>query len=194
MRFSVVTSALVVLLASGLFLAGAAAQSSITVQSTGLGMNNLIEFENAGADDISTIRMWLSGGASFTSFKTEGGWSGEKNSVGVLVFTADTPLQAGESVRFAVYTDVEGPSINWKAVDADGSDIASGLERVQGPSAPPTTQTPTTHPADHADPATKCRKTHTKIDPVRSRHRILCQDHRRGLCCRPEALRYSWTA
>ena len=93
MRFSVVTSALVVLLASGLFLAGAAAQSSITVQSTGLGMNNLIEFENAGADDISTIRMWLSGGASFTSFKTEGGWSGEKNSVGVLVFTADTPLQ-----------------------------------------------------------------------------------------------------
>ena len=63
---------------------------------------------------------------NFKSFKTEQGWTGEKNSQGVIIFTSSEGIKPGESVKFGVKTDKAKPGINWKALDRKDNQIDIG--------------------------------------------------------------------
>jgi hypothetical protein len=107
------------------------------VKSTNFEKTTIIEFENNGDVQIKTVKMWLGqDSGTFKSFKTESGWTGAKTAQGMLVFSTENPINPGESVKFGIKTEVSGPGINWKTVDANGNDISIGK-------AAPNTEPPT---------------------------------------------------
>lgn len=94
-----------------------AQSDQINVKSTTFDKTTILEFENESNIDIDEIRIWLSPGVKFESFKSEEGWTGTKNPAGVIVFTTQTPIESGEIVKFGVKTDTAAPKIIWKSVD-----------------------------------------------------------------------------
>ena len=58
------------------------AEEVISVNAKGYENTIIVEFENCSGENIKTIRMWSGGEVTFTSFKSEPGWSGGKYSVG----------------------------------------------------------------------------------------------------------------
>ncbi len=100
----------------------------VKVKSFSLEETTIIELTNDSDEDVETFRMWLGGGSSFKSFKTEEGWVGEKTPQGVIIFSSSEKVKPGESVKFGVKTDIVNPGINWKAIDED--DIAMGTGKV----------------------------------------------------------------
>ena len=99
---------------------------SVTAKSVAFEETTIIEFENEGADDINSFRIWLSSDFNFKSFKTEKGWTGEKTLQGVIVFSSAEPVKPGESIKFGVKTDKVSSGINWKALDKSGEQIGTG--------------------------------------------------------------------
>ncbi len=102
----------------------------VTAKSIGFEETTIIEFENNDASEIDTFRIWLGSDFNFKSFKTERGWTGEKTSQGVIIFSTSIPLQSGEIVKFGVKTDKPKPGINWKALTNNNQQIAIGKTLV----------------------------------------------------------------
>lgn len=99
-----------------------------TVNSIGLEETVILELTNDADAEISTFRIWLYEGFDFESFKTESGWTAQKNSAGVVIFTSPEPIKTGESVKFGVKTSTPVEYINWKALD--GEENVIGLART----------------------------------------------------------------
>ena len=104
------------------------AEEVITVKSTALDTSSILELENNRGNDfnINSVRIWLGEDNSFKSFKTEKGWTGKFEVGGkVIVFSPQTSIKPGESVKFGIKTNSENPIINWKALDSAGQVIQS---------------------------------------------------------------------
>ena len=98
------------------------AEEVISVNAKGYENTIIVEFENGSGENIKTIRMWSGGEVTFTSFKSEPGWSGGKYSDGKLViFTATNSLNPGESVKFGLVTSEKIDGINWRLESTDGT-------------------------------------------------------------------------
>ena len=98
----------------------------ITVTSTTDNQKTVLEIKNDRKSnvEINSIRIWLSDGAKFESFKTQKGWIGEINQQGVLIFSAyNNDLSSGQTVKFSLTTSNDSPVINWKAIDKEGNVI-----------------------------------------------------------------------
>ena len=98
----------------------------ISVQSFALDETAIIEVANESDKEIDSFRVWLGGGISFKSFKTEEGWTGENTQQGTVIFTSSESVKPGESVKFGVKTDKVNSGINWKALDKEGKQIDIG--------------------------------------------------------------------
>lgn len=102
------------------------------VKSTNVEKTTLIEITNNDSAEIKTIKLWLGkDSGSFKSFKIEKGWTGTKSPQGVLVFSSETPLVKGESLKIGVKTETENPGINWKMISPSGSDLSIGKTSPQ---------------------------------------------------------------
>ncbi len=118
-----------------------AQSQSVTAKSIGFEETTIIEFQNNdNTADINTFRVWLGSDFNFKSFKTERGWTGEKTSQGVIIFTSSTPLDTGEIVKFGIKTDKPKPGINWRALANNDQEIAVGKTLVSD-SPPPVKST-----------------------------------------------------
>jgi len=91
----------------------------------------IIEFENLGKSEIQSFRIWLGEDNLFKSFKTERGWTGNKNPQEVIVFTTSEPIKLGESVKFGIKTDDANPEIIWKALDENNEELEIGKTLVE---------------------------------------------------------------
>ena len=98
----------------------------ISVQSFALDETAIIEVANESDKEIDSFRVWLGGGISFKSFKTEEGWTGENTQQGTVIFTSSESVKPGESVKFGVKTDKVNSGVNWKALDKEGKQIDIG--------------------------------------------------------------------
>jgi len=99
----------------------------VSVTSIALEETSLLEVTNNSNEDVKTLRIWLGSDFNFKSFKTEKGWTGEKNSQGVIIFTSSEYIKPGESVKFGVKTDKPNPGINWKVLDKKDTQIETGI-------------------------------------------------------------------
>ena len=102
------------------------AENQVIAESASFEKSTIIEFINDGRTEVDSFRIWLGSNFNFESFKTEGGWTGDKTPEGVIVFTSTEPLKPGSSVKFGVKTDESKPGINWKALDNNGEEIGIG--------------------------------------------------------------------
>jgi len=141
------------ILFSGIIIHGNAFADT-EAKSTNFEKTTIIEFVNNGAAQIKTVKMWLGqDSGAFKSFKTEKDWTGAKSPQGLLVFTTDSPVAQGGSVKFGIKTEVANPGINWKTVDTNGNDISIGKvtasTEVQTPqdNTPPVSTPPANTPA-----------------------------------------------
>jgi hypothetical protein len=99
----------------------------VLVTSIGLDETSILELENNSNEEIKTMRIWLGNDFNFKSFKTEKGWTGEKNSQGVIIFTSSESIKPGESVKFGVKTDKANPGSNWKVLDEKNIQVDIGI-------------------------------------------------------------------
>ena len=98
----------------------------ITVTSIALDETSVMELTNNSDKEVNTLRIWLGNDFSFKSFKTEKGWTGEKNTQGVIIFTSSESIKSGESVKFGVKTNKLISGINWKVLDGKNVQIDTG--------------------------------------------------------------------
>ena len=99
-------------------------------KTTNFEKTTLIQYTNNESVPINTIRMWLaSDSGDFKSFKTEKGWVGSLSPEGLLVFTTNSPLPPGDSVKFGLKTEVVNPQINWKSIDSSGNELTVGTTK-----------------------------------------------------------------
>jgi hypothetical protein len=104
----------------------------ISVNAKGYENTIIIEFENESTSKIKTVRMWAGGDTTFTSFKTELGWGGEKQSDDrLLVFTTTNVLNPDESVKFGLTTNEKVNGINWIALDQNGKELDTRKTSIQ---------------------------------------------------------------
>ena len=104
------------------------AQQLVTATSMGLDNSSILELKNnRGSEfEIEKVRIWLTEGDSFKSFKTEKGWTGKFEVGGqILVFSSHETIKPGDSVKFGLKTLMVNPSINWKALDNNDQVIQS---------------------------------------------------------------------
>jgi len=124
-------------LISAPFLSESSAQSAeVSVESIALDKTTIIEFENNSEQSIAEIRVWLPADAESKSFKSEDGWTGKKNSAGVIVFTTNAPIGPGEAVKFGLQTDKVKPRISWKALDESNGQVGIGISEPTDLTAP----------------------------------------------------------
>ena len=102
----------------------------INVVSIGLDDTAIITATNNSDKEIKTFRVWLGEETNFKSFKTEKGWTGEKNSQGVVIFTSSEKVKVNELVKFGLKTDKTNPVINWKALDQENNVIDTGVIKL----------------------------------------------------------------
>jgi hypothetical protein len=102
----------------------------IKVISTGLDETAIITVINNSENEIKSFRVWLGEEFNFKSFKTEKGWTGEKNQQGVIIFTSSETVKSNELVKFGLKTDKINPIINWKALDQESKIIDTGLIKL----------------------------------------------------------------
>jgi hypothetical protein len=98
----------------------------IVVKGAGVDSTTIITLTNDSTQDVETFRIWLNENFNFQSFKTEQGWTGEKNSQGVIIFTSSDSIKVGESVKFGIKTDKPNPVINWKGLNQENNIITVG--------------------------------------------------------------------
>jgi len=113
-----------------------AQSAEVSVESVAFGRTTIIEFENNSERGIGEIRVWLPAGTESESFKGEDGWTGKKNSAGVIVFTAGTPIGPGEAAKFGLQTDKAKPRISWKALDGSNEQVGIGISQPTDLAAP----------------------------------------------------------
>ena len=99
----------------------------ISVSSVAVEETSILELINNSKEEVNTLRVWVGSDFNFKSFKTEKGWLGEKTPQGVIIFTSTEPIKIGESVKFGLITDKLNQKINWKALDSDNNQIATGV-------------------------------------------------------------------
>ncbi len=99
----------------------------VSITSVALEETSILELKNDSKEEVNTLRIWLGNDFNFKSFKTEKGWTGEKNSQGVIIFTSTESIRPGESVKFGVKTDKPNPAINWKVLDKKDIQIETGM-------------------------------------------------------------------
>ncbi|MGY5147183.1 MAG: biofilm-associated protein [Candidatus Nitrosopumilus sp. bin_7KS] len=99
----------------------------VLITSVALEETSILELKNDSKEEVNTLRIWLGSDFNFKSFKTEKGWTGEKNSQGVIIFTSTESIKPGESVKFGVKTDKPNPGINWKVLDKKDIQIGTGM-------------------------------------------------------------------
>ena len=104
----------------------------VSVSSIALEETSVLELKNDSNEEVNTLRIWLGSDFNFKSFKTEKGWTGEKNSQGVIIFTSSESIKPGESVKFGVKTDKPNPGINWKALDKKDTQVDTGITIAKG--------------------------------------------------------------
>jgi hypothetical protein len=102
----------------------------IEVVSVGLDETAIITVTNNSDNEIKTVRVWLGEEFNFKSFKTEKGWTGEKNQQGVIIFTSSETLNPNELVKFGLKTDKINPIINWKVLDQENKIIDTGIIKL----------------------------------------------------------------
>jgi len=102
----------------------------IDVVSVGLDETAIIIATNNSDNEVKTVRVWLGEEFNFKSFKTEKGWTGEKNQQGVIIFTSSETLKPNEQVKFGLKTDKINPTINWKALDQENKIIDTGVTKL----------------------------------------------------------------
>ena len=102
----------------------------IDVVSNGLDETAIITVANNSDKEINTFRVWLGGEFNFESFKTEKGWTGEKNEQGVIIFTSSETIKPNELVKFGIKADKINPVINWKALDQENKILDTGVIKV----------------------------------------------------------------
>jgi hypothetical protein len=102
----------------------------INVVSTGLDETAIITATNNSDNEIKTFRVWLGDDFNFKSFKTEKGWTGEKNQQGVIIFASSETVKPNELVKFGLKTDKINPIINWKALDQENKIIDTGVIKL----------------------------------------------------------------
>lgn len=102
----------------------------IDVVSNGLDETAIITVANNSDKEINTFRIWLGGELNFESFKTEKGWTGEKNEQGVIIFTSSETIKPNELVKFGIKADKINPVINWKALDQENKIIDTGVIKL----------------------------------------------------------------
>ena len=102
----------------------------INVTSNGLDETAIITATNNSDKEIKTFRVWLGEEFDFKSFKTEKGWTGEKNQQGVIIFTSSETVKLNELVKFGLKTDKINPVINWKALDQENKIIDTGVIKL----------------------------------------------------------------
>lgn len=150
-RLNYVIFIAVSILFSGAIIQGSALADT-AAKSTNFEKTTIIEFTNNGDTQIKTVKMWLGqDSGAFKSFKTEKDWTGAKSPQGLLVFTTDSPVGKGGSVKFGIKTEVANPGINWKTIDPNGNDISIGkvtatAETQPQVSTPPVSTPPATTP------------------------------------------------
>jgi hypothetical protein len=148
--FSIVAS----ILFSGIILQNNAFAETV-VKSTNFEKTTIIEIENNDNTQIKTVKMWLGqNSGAFKSFKTEKDWAGVKTPQGLLVFSTESPINQGESVRFGIKTEIANPGINWKTIDTNGNDISIGKTIATPITEQPSPQTDNTPPVT-TPPVTK---------------------------------------
>ena len=122
------------LISSIVFVSGfnASFADEIIATSTGFEDSTILEIKNnrGNTASIDMVRIWLSGENEFKSFKTENGWMGKNTPQGVIVFTSQTEIDPGQSVKFGIKTIENNPVINWKALDSKGEIISSASTTV----------------------------------------------------------------
>ena len=102
----------------------------INVTSVGLDETVIITATNNSDNEIKNFRVWLGEEFNFKSFKTEKGWTGEKNQQGVIIFTSSKTLKQNELVKFGLKTDKINPIINWKALDQENKITDTGVIKL----------------------------------------------------------------
>ena len=102
----------------------------VNVTSIGIDETAIITVTNNSDAEIKTFRVWLGEEFDFKSFKTEKGWTGEKNQQGVIIFTSSETLKPNEQVKFGLKTDKINPTINWKALDQENKIIDTGVTKL----------------------------------------------------------------
>jgi len=102
----------------------------INVVSRGLDETAIITVTNNSDNEIKSFRVWLGEEFNFKSFKTEKGWTGEKNQQGVIIFTSSETVKLDELVKFGLKTDKINPVINWKALDQENKIIDKGIIKL----------------------------------------------------------------
>mgnify|MGYP003688052121 CR=1 FL=1 len=102
----------------------------INVASIGIDETAIITVTNNSDAEIKTFRVWLGEEFNFKSFKTEKGWTGEKNQQGVIIFTSSEILKPNEQVKFGLKADKINPIINWKALDQENKTIDTGVIKL----------------------------------------------------------------
>jgi hypothetical protein len=102
----------------------------VNVVSIGLDETAIITATNNSENEIKTFRVWLGEEFNFKSFKTEKGWTGEKNQQGVIIFTSSETVKLNELVKFGLKTDRINPIINWKALDQENKIIDTGIIKL----------------------------------------------------------------
>jgi len=102
----------------------------INVTSVGLDETVIITATNNSENEIKTFRVWLGDDFNFKSFKTEKGWTGEKNQLGVIIFTSSETIKPNELIKFGLKTDKINPIINWKALDQENKIIDTGISKL----------------------------------------------------------------
>jgi hypothetical protein len=102
----------------------------VNVVSIGLDETAIITATNNSENEIKTFRVWLGEEFNFKSFKTEKGWTGEKNQQGVIIFTSSETVKLNEQVKFGLKTDKINPTINWKALDEENKIIDTGIIKL----------------------------------------------------------------
>jgi len=132
-RYSVLVFSLL-LISSIIFVSGfnASFADEVIATSTGFEDSTILELKNnrGNTASIDTVRIWLSGENEFKSFKTENGWTGKNTPQGVIMFTSQTEIGPGQSVKFGIKTIENNPVINWKALDIKGEIISSASTTV----------------------------------------------------------------
>ena len=92
-------------------------QTPVTVDYTTFENTTLLTFQNNNDTKISTIHVWLDNTSSFKSIKTEQGWSGRKNSDGIISFTSQSDgLDIDRHVKFGLIANTSDNVLNWKAI------------------------------------------------------------------------------
>jgi hypothetical protein len=104
--------------------------NEINVTSVGLDETAIITATNNSDNEIKSFRVWLGEEFNFKSFKTEKGWTGEKNQQGVIIFTSSESVKLNELVKFGLKTDKINPVINWKALDQENKIIDTGIIKL----------------------------------------------------------------